>query len=201
MYTEWDVYIAFRKAQSNFKNRPYKLPKDWESKFQSFSKQNQDALTKAAQYFSTKWHNIDIDKFMKLGFELFEHKFTYTKFFDNRLLNYYINRDKNEKRNIQLSKQKIIESAKWIKEYMKQYNGNGSLLLKYCNMHNNNQKVAVEHYLKGYIDGYFLAWLVHRGYLQLQEIEKNEISYANLRKIKINLESVKDFMFQVENNI
>jgi hypothetical protein len=176
-----DIYISFRKAQSEALGRPYRLPKDFEYYFQTkLSPKNREALETAVQMFSTKWRNIDIDRYFTYGFELFGKNFTYVRMFDRRLFNLYVDRDKNEKRDIEGGKRKVIDSAKFIKEHLKtlpNYKQISDPLRKYCNLNDGLSKVAVNHYLTGKIDKLFLVWLIRRGFLPLTDQDRALIPY------------------------
>jgi len=63
---EEQVYYYFRKAQSETKNRGFRLPKDFETHLnKKFSKANREALILVTKYFNTKWENIDVYKYMQ----------------------------------------------------------------------------------------------------------------------------------------
>ena len=103
-----DIYRQFRRAQAHKNNRGYRMPKDFDKHFSTkMSEKNREALTLATKFFNTKWHNIDPYRFFECGFELFK-TFSYTQFFDPRVINLYVTRDKNHKRELKVSKQEMI---------------------------------------------------------------------------------------------
>jgi hypothetical protein len=200
MYTEFDIYATFRKIQAEQKNRPYKLPKDWNRHFQNMSKANKENLSKMKDYMNTKWKNIDLEKYFRCGFELYKN-FTYAKFFDQKIINLYISRDKTEKRDNELSKRSIIFSAKFVKKYMKENNINS--LKKYAWMKNGFQHICVNHYIRNQIDEYFLVYLIMKKYCILEDEEKTKIPYVidNFRKLKHKLNKIKPFLHKIEEDL
>lgn len=188
--TTWDVYVAFRKAQANFHSRPYRLPKDWEKHLSKMSKANQEAIKLAADRFNTRWSNINMDKFFEVGFDLIGKSFTYTKFFDNRVVNLYVERDKISKRNLDLRKSELIKSAKFVR----QMRGKGQLK-NYARERMGQKSMAVHDYIKGNIDQYFLTWLIKEKYLLLEDEDRSQIPYIveKYREYCANLDELKQF--------
>jgi len=174
MIETWDVYVAFRKAQANFNSRPYRLPKDWVKHFTNMSQANQEAMFLAAERFNTRWSNINIDDYMTAGFDLFKKTFTYTKFFDVRLMSLYIERDKMRKRNLNISKTEIVSSAHFVIEYM----GGRGFLKEYARKRDNFESIPVRHYKQGKIDQIFLTWLIKEKYLILEDSDRTQIPYV-----------------------
>jgi len=109
----------------------------------------------------------------------------------------YIRRDKNQKREVKVTKKGLIDSAKFVKKYMN--DNNISNLDDYINTREGNRKVAVEHYLKNKIDSSFLVYLLGRG-MMLTDMDRGEMPYiqTNFRKLKFNLEDIKDFLKKME---
>ena len=100
-----ETYYLFRKAQADFNNRGFRMPKDFEAHFKKkLSLVNQKKLVKATNWFNTKWSNIDPYIYFTCGFELYKKRFSYIKFFEEKILLLYIQRDKNEKRQIRVNK-------------------------------------------------------------------------------------------------
>ena len=190
MITTWDIYVAFRKAQANFHNRPYRLPKDWDKHFAKMSKANQEAIKLAADRFSTRWSNMDIDKFFEVGFDLIGKNFTYTKFFDTRVVNLYVERDKINKRNLDLRKTEMVKSA----GFVLRMRGKGQLK-NYARERVGQESMAVKDYIKGHIDQFFLAWLIKEKYLLLEDADRAQIPYIveKYRNYCARLDEIKDF--------
>jgi len=181
MTTPFDVYSIFREVQARSKNRPYRLPKDFDKFLENrMSKKNREVLELVAKYFSTKWVNIDVEKFMGCGFELFGKNFTYTKFFNSKLMRFYIERDKNKKRKIELSKKEMVKSARYVKRYMQpiRNNPNISLIREYCRKRDGEIRLIVRHHVQGHIDKYFLVWMVSSGQITLTDDERALVPYV-----------------------
>ena len=145
MIETWDVYVAFRKAQANFNNRPYRLPKDWVKHFTNMSKANQEAMFLAAERFNTRWSNINMEKYLSVGFDLIGKGFTYTRFFDTRVMSLYMERDKMQKRNLVLNKAEIVKSGSFVVKYME---GRG-FLKEYARIRDNYHSVPIRHFIDG----------------------------------------------------
>ena len=175
MYTDWDIYCAFRKAQANYLNRPYKLPNNWEKYKRSgaLSKKSLQNIELAVKKFNGTWYKIDPERYFDTGFKLLG-KFTYNRFFNPKIIKKYIQDDKMLKRVMRLNKQSMIESAKFVKRYMSKRTVNPklSLVRQYTALTERNVHVPISHYLQGKIDKYFLVWLIRRGLIVLSEEEK-----------------------------
>lgn len=198
MNTE-ELYIKFRKAQAAYNGRPYRLPKDIEAHIQTkMNKQSREALEQAVAYFLTKWQNINVDKFLECGFEVFGRGFTYIKFFDRKVIELYIRRDKNEKREMEISKKRLIESAKNIKKYLQE---NDLTLKHYCRKRNQHQLIVVEHYHKGIVDKLLFVYLHMIKYILLEDNDKAEIPYIieQYREIRRVANDLDGFLTQIQN--
>lgn len=195
------IYYAFRKAQADHFGRGFRMPKNFEQHFEDkFKEQNKKKLIKITGWFLTKWQNIDPYQYFRCGFDLFDKRFSYMKFFNEKILLLYINKDKNNKREIKVTKQALVDSAYFVKRYMS--NNGLSSLDDYIHETDGNRKVAVEHYLKNKIDASFFVFLLGRGMI-LTDNERCDIPYiqTNFRKLKFNLEDMKDFLKKLGDKI
>jgi hypothetical protein len=194
-----EIYYLFRKAQADYNNRGFRMPKDFEAHFsKKLSTVNQKKLTKITGYFLTKWSNIDPYTYFKCGFDLYKHRFSYVKFFNERILMLYKQRDKNEKREIKVSKRKIIDSAKFLIKYM---NENEIFTLQeYIDTTDGSRRLAVTHYLQNKIDASFFVWLIKKG-MKLSDEDRSYIPYISkqYRTINVLLNSdLKEFLSKIE---
>lgn len=179
------VYSSFRKAQANFNNRGYRLPKNFEKHFnEKMSEKNKQSLIKITGWFITKWINIDPYDYFSCGFELYEKNFSYAKFFKENIIKLYITRDKLKKRSVTITKQKLIESARFVKKWMKKHNAS---LDEYINTREGHNRLAVEHYLRNDIDASFFVYLIKKGMI-LNDNERSLIPYISKNYRKISLE-------------
>lgn len=195
------IYYQFRKAQSDHFGRGFRMPKDFEQHFNNkFKEQNKKKLIKITGNFLTKWQNIDPYQYFLCGFELFGKNFSYMKFMQEKILLLYKNKDKNKKREIRVTKQGLVDSAFFVKRYMRKYGL--SSLDDYIHKTEGNRKVAVEHYLKNKIDASFFVYLLGKGMI-LTDNERCDIPYiqTNFRKLKFNLEDLKDFLIKMGEKI
>lgn len=193
-YSPHDIYLEFRRASG----KPFRAPKNWDDHLNNKMKhQNREALLTLTAFFNTKWRNINVTKYMSCGFELFP-TFTYVKFFDDRIINLYISKDKVQKRECELDKRKIIESAKFIKSQMK--NLGISTLKQYARYYNENESLAVSHYLQGHVDSILLTYLIYEKYIFLDDNISANISYilTNMRSLKSKVLSIIEFLKNVE---
>jgi hypothetical protein len=194
------IYIQYRKAQGNYTNKGFRLPKDFESFFNSrIKKQNREALIKITGWFITKWQNIDPLVYFECGFELYKKGFTYVMFFRENIIKLYKTRDKNKKREIEITKKGLIDSAVFVKKWMDKNNCN---LNEYINMKEDNKRLAVDHYLKNKIDASFFVFLIGKG-MDLTDDDRTMIPYIsdNFRKIKFGLNDIQDFLNKLERKL
>ncbi len=193
-----EVYRAFRKAQSFSLSRGYRMPKDFESHFERMSEVNKKALIKATQWFKTKWSNIDPYEYFLCGFELYK-SFSYATFFRENVIKLYIQKDKNEKRKVEITKQGLVKSALFVKSWLTE---NKKTLGEYMRAREGNQKVAIDHYLKNKIDAAFFVFLIRRG-MMLNDDDRSYIPYIQerYRRITFNLNDIEDFLKQLEKKL
>ena len=174
------------------------MPKDFESHLnRKFSKKNREALILITKYFNTKWDNIDVYKYMQCGFEILK-TFSYVKFFDKRVMNLYIVKDKNLKRKMNLNKKEIIKSAKFVKKYM---NDNNIFYFKdYCSVTIDNKKQIIYHYIHNKIDKFFFVWAIKIGYLYLNDTDRSQIPYiiTQYREILAEIDDINGFFNKIK---
>ena len=166
-------------------------------KGQKMSEEYMKALDTLSLYFQTKWQNISISQYFDCGFELHQKNFWHERFFDPKIVRLYIQKDKNLKRTINISKGNIIKSAKFIKDYMKQ--AGYQTFHIYCSVQKDNKCLPVIHYLQNKIDSVFLIWLIRDKKVRLNDNERPYLPYihANYRKTVIILEKMQPFLRQV----
>lgn len=194
-----EIYLQFRKAQSFAKNRGYRMPKDFEKHFnEKMAEVNRKALIKVTGWFLTKWQNIDPYTYFLCGFELFS-SFSYTTFFNEKIILLYIRKDKNNKRDINTTKKGLIKSAKFVKTWM---NENNKTLSQYIHTREENLRVAIDHYLKNKIDASFFVFLIKKG-MQLTDEDRSLIPYIQekYRKIYFALNDIDDFLEKLEEKL
>lgn len=196
-----DIYYNFRKAQSESKGRGFRMPKDFDKHLEKkFSEKNRDALLMATNYFNTKWINVNPYRYFQYGFELFK-TFSYIKFFDPRVMRLYIQKDKNIKREMDVNKRAIVESVKFVKRFMKEKNLH--MLSYYLELQDGHKKLIITHYAQGYIDKYFLVWLIKSGKLVLTDDDRACMTYIvhQFREIGEKLIEISGFMRKVSKRL
>ena len=195
-----DIYAQFRKAQTFAKDRTgFRMPKDFEKHFsERMGRYNQLALKKATGFFLTKWQNINPYEYFTCGFELYSN-FTYHQFFEEDIMKLYIRRDKNKKRAIKITKQGMVNSAKFVKAWMSE---NNKTLNQYMRTREGDHKICIDHYLKNHIDASFLVYLIRKG-MTLTDQDRSYIPYIQerYRKISFGLNDLGDFIKKLEEKL
>lgn len=199
MYTEEDIYVMFRKAQSLYFSRPYRLPKDINAFISNrMNKTNREALEISAKWFNTKWKNIEPSAYFGYGFELMGKKFTYHNFLDRRVHNYYITRDKIRKRDIEINKEKIEHSLNFIRTYIeKNRNIKISIWTQYCCSEKGGIKAPIKDYLDNNIDRLTLTWIIRNKHIALSDGDKMLIPLI-IDNYREYTEQVKEFKYLLE---
>lgn len=199
-YDKKDIYTFFRRAQSSISNRGYKLPKDFDAWLEKLNPKSRENLHKVMVWFNTKWRDIDPQKYFCCGFEITK-SFSYIHFFDERVLRLYIHKDKHQKRDIELSKKTLINSVKYIKQYMAYYKIPSFIV--YCRSSKDNRCFPVMHYLINKVDGFFLTWLMYSKLIDLTDDEMALIPYVlqHYRKNVVKLLDMNDFLKQLKDKL
>jgi hypothetical protein len=199
MITEFDTYAAFRRAQANNKGTGFRLPKDWEKhRTTRMTVFNQEALYKMTVHFNTTLSNIDMDKYMKCGFEVYGTKFSYKNFCDQKILNLYMTHDKNRKRRMIASKDEIDATFKFLKREMgvkPRRDGYGQLQ-SFCKFRDGEVKFIINTYLKGKVDTMTLTYCIYKRYLSLTDDERALTPYVadRYRELVENMQEVKNYI-------
>lgn len=176
MYTAYDVYVKFKKMESLYKNKGFKIPND----LGKLSQEKINKLEKVSNYFSTIWQNIDIDEYLKIGFEKWK-SFNIDKIDDERIFRKYVSNDKKIKNNFEnISTNDIQKSI----DHIKSYYGN---VVAYCT----DSKIIrnpINDFVQNKIDPITLSFLVEKRYISLREEEKLIISqfmnnYNDIKRI------------------
>ena len=199
--TAENIYFAFRKAQAGIKNHGFRMPKDFVKHMKSrMSEKNREALVLITKYFNTKWRNIDPYTFMVCGFDIFKN-FTYTQFFDRKVINLYIDRDKNKKRELGVNKQAIVKSAAFIKKYMKEFDI--SSLGMYCKIKKDGMLLPIKHYVDNNVDKFLIVYLMKSGYIKLDDDHRAYVPYIvdQYREILLKNDEMIDFLEKIKKSL
>lgn len=181
MITPENVYIAYQQARARYVNRPYKMPKDWNKIWIKLGEKSVYNIEMIAKAFSTRWANVDIDKYFDCGFELFGKSFLYNKFYERKILLLYIEKDKQLKRRIVNIKASYDKSNEFITYWMnnRPHRNDISLYKQYCMMSDEGIRAPIKHYIKNKICRYMLVWLIKEKFLILQDYEKELVPLIN----------------------
>ncbi|MFW5848086.1 MAG: hypothetical protein ACOCVF_04150 [bacterium] len=186
MYTAGDIYVKFKEIEGIHKNIPSSY-----SGMDRLSKDNRNKLQKMADHFNTIWQNIDIDNYLKVGFDMWK-SFNINKIDDPRIIQKYKRLDKKRKINFDdISDEDILKSINYIKQ---NYND----VMDYCN-DDNFIRLPVSDYVAGKIDAIILMFLIEKKYLShLQEEEKMMVFYFidNYENIKYKMYEKYEFILK-----
>jgi hypothetical protein len=185
MYELFDIYKIFRRLQGNCKGVGYRLPKDWDSHYRNkMSAENKRALETLTAFFNTKWQNIDPEKYLKTGFDLYGNKFSYRRFTDRKVLMQYIQNDKMEKRRIGSIQEEVRQSVDYVSRVVND-NDVGSKMVRYCSMKVGQMGKPVDDYISGKITKSFIVLLMWYGFYTptREELEKMPYVTAHYNEI------------------
>jgi len=187
MYTASDIYIKFKEIEGIYKN----IPSVSYSGMGKLSNENRNKLQKIADYFNTIWQNIDIDEYLKVGFENWK-SFNINKIDDDRIIEKYKRKDKKKRINYDvISNNEILKSIDYIKQ-------NYENIINYCD-DNNFVRRPVQDYIYGKIDVIVLIFLIENKYLHMiGSEEKMFLSYVydNYEIIKYKMYEKYDFILK-----
>jgi hypothetical protein len=202
MITDLDVYASFRRAQANYKGTGYRLPKDWEShKEKRMTDHNGNQLYKMTSYFNTTYSNINMDRYMACGFELWD-AFTYRHFCDPKIINLYMTHDKQRKRKMKASVEEIDVTFEFLKREMgvkPRRDGYGQLQ-SFCKFRDGNVRLIINTYLKGKIDTMTMTYCIFQRYISLSDDERALTPYIadRYRELVENMQEVKRYIERKE---
>lgn len=196
VYSVYRAYMAAKKIARDGKCR-YCNEENFEKKFDKMQLKQKEKLVLLTKMFVTVYQNIDVNRYMELGFELWK-KFTYNHFGDERLLNYYIQKDKNRKLEISTNKKLITASAKFIIRYCQ--DNDIKSLKEYCRKRENFKSIPVVHYIHGNIDNILMTYLIYKRYILLDEDDKQTLTFIveRFRTLKANMFEIIDFLEELE---
>ena len=201
MITPEDVYAEFRRAQAESKNRPYRLPKNFETFMEKrMSEKNREALVLATKFFNTKWKNINPFRYFECGFELYK-SFSYVMFFHRPVMELYIRKDKHLKRDLNDAKMGLVNSLRFVLPYMKEHNIPS--IGRYCQIREQRQSLPVKHYLENKIDKYFIVLLINMAYLHLDDDELMMMPYVaeHYRSMLMQFKEIGSFIQRVKEKL
>lgn len=201
MITEYDVYYAFRKAQSLSNDRGFRIPKNWEAFKAKMNENNRQWLREACMYFNTTYSNVDLDKYMMCGFEIWKG-FSYKHFTHKKVIDLYIHKDKVAKRKLEVSRREIETTFNFISDELrdKPLRPGYNQLQNYCKFRTGETRNIINTYVQGKIDIMTLAYCVNRKYLILTDDERAMSPYLvqRYRELMENLQDVKGFIEEME---
>ena len=196
--TEWDVYVAYRRAKSLQSGKGFRLPKDPDDFLATkMTVKNREFLDRATGYFNTTWSNVNLDNYMECGCDLYK-TFSYHMFLRPNILSHYIEKDKQLKRKVKADTLAIDASFDFINGYMKnvpKIEGYSNLQF-YCKGKNGERKKIITDYLEGKVDSVLLTYCIYYKYIKLTDIER-EYCYNVVNRYRDFLEQ----MFNVEEYI
>ncbi len=185
MFTKYDIYIIYNDTKKDITGKGYRIPKDFEYYYKNkLSKSSQDGLQGLADRLNTIWQDIDVYRYMHIGFKLYK-SFGYGKLLDEKILSTYIRQDKEIKRNISLDRDKIKQSLEYARSKVDKINTK-DVLIEYAR----DNRQVISDYLYNRIDGGFLFWLINDKYIDIDDLERNIIPYVERNKNQLREELV-----------
>ena len=204
MITDQDVYYAFRAAQARAKDRGFRMPKDWDAFLAKMTPMNREWLQRGTIAFNTRFSNIDIDRYMSCGFEIWK-SFTYKNLLHEKVIQLYIHKDKTKKRQLEVSQREIETTFNTIEDFLrdKPVRPGYTQLQNFCKFREGEVRICINMYVQGKVDVMTLAYCVNRGYIKLTDDERALSPYLvqKYRDILDALEDVKPFIAQKENEL
>lgn len=173
-----DVYRLFKKAESKYKNKPYREVKN----LNRLSDDNKEIIEVLRDYFNTKWYNINPELYFLAGFKKWK-SFNLSKSLRKEVMQKYISSDKSRKRK-DVNNDDIKEAIEYIKE-------NYDSIFYYCETSYGNLSTPVIDYLRSKIPGILLYWLIINKYLILTEQDNSCIMHImNNDKYKEDIKTI-----------
>ena len=187
MITPYNVYCVYRKVKAG--NKKYNLPT--EEKYRNrLSTSSLLEIDRCSQYFNTLYSNINLEIYMKCGFQVYK-TFSFQKFLDPKILEKYKSVDKRLKRNINISKEYIDNS----------FNCINMPLYKYCRQYVGQRKKIIDDYLFNRIHGMIVVYCMRFNLISF--IDDEECYFYNINNnydewIK-KMYSVKKYIEDIDN--
>lgn len=177
MFTTFDVFLEYKKAEEYVKSKKCRMPKNWNDYLQNkISKSNREILETITNYFNTIWQDIDIYQYMIIGFTLYKN-FTIKNFLNSKILNHYIKKDKSKKINdIDLNVETLKKSLKYLKNEI-----NGLTLHDKFVYYANQKEMVINDYCHNKINLALVVWLIMDNYLILEDVDIDRIPYLKQR--------------------
>lgn len=194
MIDEQFIFNTFVKVRAGLHNKGFRYIKDWEIHWNSkINNTLKKQLTRISKYFLTVWSNIDLEDFIKCGFEVFKG-FYFHQFFDKKIMSLYITKDKIKKRNQENIKKEIVKSVCYIKKYMKgkKYD---HLIIDYCKLKKGFSYILIEDYLKNKITLSFLCWIIAEGFFKMKEDLFEKLPYICIKYRELFFKLKKEDLF------
>lgn len=163
MYKPKDIYAKYRKAQSAYMKRGWRMPKDWNSFLEKMSFSNQKNLLKITTNFNTVWLNVDPELYFEIGFSMFGKSFSYHRFFDRRIMNLYKDKARINRMKEEDAEEKVKESINFITKFIKEKDlKNLREYIRCVSLGTGLIPTILIHWRKKKIDPYTLIFLMKR---------------------------------------
>lgn len=186
-------------------NRGFRLPRNWElHKVEKMNAMTVSKLQQAADCFNTRYQNVDMNKYMAVGFELYTG-FSYHLLLDEKVIEMYKRKEKVRMRDLTINKEKVVESCKYIKQYMrdKELINGYNKLETFCKLKDGAMHIAVSSYFKGRLDNVTMAYLMYKNYLKITDDERGMLVNIsnNYRELVDGMLDIKTFIEKIEEKI
>ena len=189
-----DIWFAFQKAKACAKNRGYNRKiKSFSAIWEKRKPEERENIRKMHRFLLTTWQNIDIDKYFSCGFELWKN-FTYTKWFDPKIIELYVLKERNDRIKDDEIKTSLVNSAKFIKNYIKDNDIKDFRV--YSRKRDNHELLCINHFIQNKISKWMLAFLIINKYCIIEPedwFKINDIK-SNLLNFKFEFKENKNFI-------
>lgn len=191
--TEEEVYKAFRSARGI----PFRMPKDWQKKWESFKPEERENIRKMVRYLATTWQDINIDTYFRCGYELWKG-FYINKWFAPQIINLYIQKSKNKKRIEENVKRTLKNSFDFVLEFCKEKNIKS--LNVYSRIRDDQKLIIMEHFVKDYVSKWFLVYMIQRRYCIMNQNDWDKVPFdmEKVREMKMELREYFQFTKKLE---
>lgn len=137
----------------------------------TITEQDKAYLKAISNNFNTVWHNINLNDFIRCGFSIFKENFTFEKFFERKVIDLYIRKDKQNKWYSRMSiKESFEKSMNFVRKYMKE--NHITSLYEYCGSVIGGRKIVIDHHVKdNKVCKYFIVYMYQLGFLKMNDAD------------------------------
>ncbi len=159
MVTSYDIVVSYKQHKPS--KKPIRIPSE-ETYRNRLGVKSLYIIDRTSGYFNTIYSNLNLDLYIKCGFELFK-TFNYTMLLHPKILERYKKNDKTLKRLVKTSNNRIFDSFTDI----------NLPLRNYCKKYVGKQKLIITAYLQNEIDSIIVVYCIHNKLVTFNDIEED----------------------------